>query len=181
MTNLITLTENETRAIYVLINACLDGMGGKHIDDLNDDPYTWVGHDNLVDAGWSQGSAKGTFGSLVAKGLIDEADKNEFAINHDAPEVRAAWLECEGADETPAPVADVTDEETVFVNALELAAEQEELARSMGNPFPGIICSTIRAHAAGWTGTRKDFIAAGQAVGFNKHTLSTQWQRARGK
>lgn len=80
------------------------------------------------------------------------------------------------ANET-APVSPT--KETKFVKALELAASQEELARNMGNPFPGIICSTIRAHAAGWDGSRKDFIEAGASVGFNRHTLATQWQKGR--
>ena len=73
MTN---LTENQKAAMTALIKVCLNNMGGSDLNDLQGDPYTWVDASDLVAAGWDQKQAEGTFGSLVAAGLIYEDEVN---------------------------------------------------------------------------------------------------------
>ena len=80
------LTENQTAAMTALIKSCLENMGGADLAELQCDPYTWVDASDLVDAGWGQKEAEGTFGSLVAEGLIymDEG----FALTQNWDELR---------------------------------------------------------------------------------------------
>lgn len=40
-------------------------------------------------------------------------------------------------------------------------------------------CRTLRAVAAGWKGTRKEFTEAADKYGINKATAGTQWQHGR--
>lgn len=77
------LTENEFHAAMVLVlNDCLNGMGGERPLDLDNDPYTWVYADTLVKFGWSKESAAGTFASLDAKGVIyAEGDESTLSTN----------------------------------------------------------------------------------------------------
>lgn len=91
----------------------------------------------------------------------------------------AAFPEPEAVDEPIAPVDEVDAEVAAFVAALIKAGADEAVAKSMGNPFPGIICATLRSFAATWTGSRKTFIVTASLAGFNKYTAATQWQTGR--
>lgn len=88
MTN-TTFTDNEIRALGIIFNECLAGMGGNTWADLESDPYTWAYPETLVANGWTKREAGGTFASLIEKRAIDQMDKNEWALNL-TPEVRAA-------------------------------------------------------------------------------------------
>lgn len=77
------LTANELAAARVLVQECLNGMGGKRPSDLDNDPYTWCYADTLIAAGWSKEAAAGTYGSLAEKGFID-LDKDGDAVTTDA-------------------------------------------------------------------------------------------------
>lgn len=77
------LTANETRAALILVKSCLKGMGGSRPLDLDNDPYTWVDPQDLIDAGYSRHEAAGTWGALVDKGVIYEYDRNEYAMADD--------------------------------------------------------------------------------------------------
>ena len=77
MTN---LTKNEAAAMTTLIKHCIWNINGENLADLRADPCTWVDVSDLVSKGWSQKSAEGTFGSLVAKGLIYEDEMNRGQI-----------------------------------------------------------------------------------------------------
>lgn len=83
----MTLTENQTKAMNVMIAECLRNMGGKVVQDLADDPFTWVGVEDLTAAGWSQKQAEGTFGSLIAAGLIFEHDVDQYCLTSDWDEL----------------------------------------------------------------------------------------------
>ena len=83
----MTITENQTAAMTALIKSCLRNMGGKNLASLQCDPFTWVHADDLIAAGWERKQAEGTFGSLVAAGLVFEADWNEFALTDDWDEL----------------------------------------------------------------------------------------------
>ena len=74
------LTANETRAALVLVKSCLRGMGGSRPLDLDDDPYTWVDPQDLINAGYSRHEAAGTWGALIDKGMIYEYDRDEYAM-----------------------------------------------------------------------------------------------------
>ena len=63
-------------------------MGGKNIDDLEMDPHTWVDHNDLMNAGWSLKTAQGTFGSLVAEGLVYHYEDDLFSLTDDWAELR---------------------------------------------------------------------------------------------
>ena len=74
------LTGNQEAAMTTLIKSCIWNMGGETLADLKEDPCTWVDVEDLVKSGWSQKSAEGTFGSLVAQGLIYEDEINRGQI-----------------------------------------------------------------------------------------------------
>ena len=82
----MTLTENQAAAMTALIKTCLRNMGGENLAELQCDPHTWVDASDLVDAGWGQKEAEGTFGSLVAEGLIYMNDG--FALTQNWDELR---------------------------------------------------------------------------------------------
>jgi hypothetical protein len=75
-------TSNQNAAITALIKTCLDNMGGTTLECLKGDPYVWVDASDLVDAGWSQKVAEGTFGSLVASGIVYR-ESDMFALTED--------------------------------------------------------------------------------------------------
>ena len=83
----MTLTQNQKKAMNVLIAECLRNMGGKVVQDLLDDPWTYVGVEDLTAAGWEQKAAEGTFGSLIAAGLILENDIDEYCLTEDWDEL----------------------------------------------------------------------------------------------
>ena len=159
------------------------------------DAKTIAGETGLVLA-----SVVGVMGSLVQKGLIQTDDEGTDAtclteagvdvcfalppIDFANEDVAADWDAAgEATDALNSQVAKVTttDEElrAAFTAALIKAGANEEIAKGMGNPFPGIICATLRAFAGPWTGTRASFIKTAQLAGFNRFTAQTQWQRAR--
>ena len=78
-----SLTDNQTLAMTALIKSCLGNMGGLTLADLEDDPFTWVDASDLVEAGWGQKEAEGTFGSLVAADLIFLYDHNLYSLAAD--------------------------------------------------------------------------------------------------
>ena len=77
------LTKNQAAAVTALIKKCLREIGSEKIDDLINDPFTWVETSDLVDAGWSQKQAEGTFGSLIAEGIVCMEDNYYLAHNWD--------------------------------------------------------------------------------------------------
>lgn len=79
----MTLTDNQKKAMNVMIAGCLRCMGGKIVADFVDDPWTYVGVEDLTAAGWSKKEAEGTFGSLIAAGLIFENDVDEYCLTED--------------------------------------------------------------------------------------------------
>lgn len=92
-------TDNEKAAITALFKSCLSNMGGSSLEDLDGDPFTWVDASDLVDAGWGQKQAEGTFGSLVEKQALFENDKDAYCIDHENEELRAIFE----ASTTPPP------------------------------------------------------------------------------
>ena len=82
----MTLTENQTAAMTALIKSCLENMGGADLAELQCDPFVWVDASDLVEAGWGQKEAEGTFGSLVVEGLIYMDDG--FALTQNWDELR---------------------------------------------------------------------------------------------
>jgi len=79
----MNLTDNQTRAMTALITSCLGNMGGEALADLQDDAFVWVEAGDLVEAGWGQKEAEGTFGSLVAADLVYDDGDNMFALTED--------------------------------------------------------------------------------------------------
>jgi len=80
MTN---FTQNQKAAITVLISSCLNNMGGETLADLQADPFTWADEKDLIEAGWDRKQAEGTFGSLVAAGVVFEYEPGEFSLTGD--------------------------------------------------------------------------------------------------
>ena len=80
MTKTFDLTANETRAALILVDTCLEGMGGSRPSDLDDDPYTWVAPADLIENGYSKAEAAGTWGALLEKKMIEEVDTNEWCV-----------------------------------------------------------------------------------------------------
>ena len=87
------LTKNEEAALKAFYTSCLSNMGGTCLDDLRNDPFTWIAASDLIDAGWSKEEAAGTMSSLEKKGYI---------FNDDSPNVdplAATWILDEDKDE----------------------------------------------------------------------------------
>lgn len=211
----LDLTPNEQAAALVLLQECLAGMGGSHPDDLKDDPYIWCSAETLQQHGWGRAEAAGTYGALIAKGIVTQhkgepcdaldgwekvatlwdrwVEAGQIAANiRDAVIVKEAPVDladafeevaaAQGADPILEQIADGHDvQESDFIAALLKAGADEEAAKALGVPFPGIICSTLRSFAVKWGGTRQSFIKTAQLAGFNRFTAQTQWQRGRGK
>ena len=76
MTKTFDLTPNELAAALVIVRDCLDAMGGSRPADLENDELTWTSAKVLMNAGWSAAEANGTFGALMAKGMIDDMGVN---------------------------------------------------------------------------------------------------------
>ena len=70
MSNSTQLTANQTAAMITLVKASMKNTGAKCISDMIDEPFLVTEARDLVEAGWSQKQAEGTFGSLVASGHI---------------------------------------------------------------------------------------------------------------
>ena len=83
----MTLTTNQAAAMHWLIKSCCANMGGKNLADLQCDPHTWVDASDLVNAGWGQKEAEGTFGSLVAANLVWDADDGLYALTNNWDEL----------------------------------------------------------------------------------------------
>lgn len=58
------------------------------LEELENDPYTWVSVEDLVDAGWGQREAEGAFGSLVEAEMIFGNDPRSFALDEAWDELR---------------------------------------------------------------------------------------------
>ena len=78
------LTTNEEQAALVLVQSCLDGMGGQRPIDLDDDPFTWVWPDVLLDNGWTRHEAACTWNALLDKGVIYQHDEKDYVLSDDA-------------------------------------------------------------------------------------------------
>lgn len=83
----MTLTTNQAAAMHWLIKSCCANMGGKNLADLQDDPFVWVDAGDLIEAGWGQKEAEGTFGSLVAVDLVYDNGDDMFALTDDWDEL----------------------------------------------------------------------------------------------
>ena len=70
-----------------LIKSCLSNMGGETLADLQTDPFVWVEASDLVDAGWGQKEAEGTFGSLVSAGIVYHYEDDLFALTENWAEL----------------------------------------------------------------------------------------------
>lgn len=180
------LTVNEKAAALVLLQECLNGMGGKEPADLEYDEYTWCSADTLVANGWTNAEAAGTYGALVKKGIVAQ-HSGEDDVLAGWREIATLWPEWVEAGKVAEAIRgeisaqeEAVDQEAAFVAALLKAGADEQAAKDMGQPFPGIICSTLRHFAASWKGSRATFIKTAQLAGFNRFTAQTQWQRARG-
>lgn len=77
------LTENQNKAMSALIKVCLETVGGKVVADFEGDYWNIVDASDLVTSGWSQKEAEGTFGSLVAAGLIhyEVWEENQYTLS----------------------------------------------------------------------------------------------------
>ena len=64
------LTPNQLAALKVLLKDCLSNIGGSTPSDLRHDLCTFTSCDVLVDNGWEENAAKGTFGSLCVKDVV---------------------------------------------------------------------------------------------------------------
>jgi hypothetical protein len=80
------LTASEYLAARMLVQSCLDGMGGSHPRDLEHDEYTWTDVSDLYDNpyGWTKSQCQGFFGSLTAKGFVQEYDTDEYIVGTEA-------------------------------------------------------------------------------------------------
>lgn len=79
----MTLTANQTAAMTALIKSCLNNMGGSTLANLQSDPFTWVDASDLTDAGWDRKEAEGTFGSLVAAGMVWHYEDNLYSLTNE--------------------------------------------------------------------------------------------------
>jgi len=90
----MTFTDNEKKAVVALINSCM-ATSGEPIEHLG---WTWCDVNDLVDAGWDQKSAEGTFGSLIAKRMIDVdemAFRDACPFSIDAEKAAPIWKEAQ--------------------------------------------------------------------------------------
>jgi hypothetical protein len=180
-----TLTINEQAAALTLLAECLNGMCGKVPEDLEADEYTWCDADMLIQNGWSKEAAAGTYGALIAKGVVTQMKGEPCDVLDGWREVATLWGLWVAAGEAREGLYKLMntgkDAGEELIKDLEKAAAAEAEQIAIGIPFPGLICATLRQHAAPWQGSRKSFIELVAKAGYNRATAATQWQRARGK
>ena len=71
---MIELTTKEREALRALVNECLENMGGQTIEDLEEDPFTWVTVQDLTGrTTFTTAQARGLFASLQVKGLLQDS------------------------------------------------------------------------------------------------------------
>lgn len=76
------LTANELKVARILVQSCLDGMGGSRPSDLEHDEYTWVYAEDLhKDHGYSKYEAAGYWSSLLDKGFIADMGDGDFVVD----------------------------------------------------------------------------------------------------
>lgn len=112
--------------------------------------------------------------------FMDDAPVTETPVDMGAAmtaDEDAAVAQAQHEDGQAALISEM--EEELALTAFLKAGADEAQAKAMGIPMPGIICSTLRQFAGGWTGTRKTFIKTAELAGFNTKTAATQWQRER--
>ena len=78
------LTEKELKAAKILVQSCLDNMGGERPADLEQDEFTWVDLTDLTNSGLSRFEAAGLMSSLNEKGFIEEYNKKEWVVATEA-------------------------------------------------------------------------------------------------
>jgi len=84
MANILdTLTEGELKVARILVQECLNGMGGKRPSDLEHDTYTWAWADTLIENGYSRHEAAGYWSSLEKKGVISHWEGKDYVVNDD--------------------------------------------------------------------------------------------------
>lgn len=90
-----TLTPNEQAAALVLLQECLNGMGGEVPADLEGDEYTWCEASTLDKNGWTPKEAAGTFASLMVKGIISDYDEGAWVLQgwRDVATLWPLWVE----------------------------------------------------------------------------------------
>lgn len=167
-------------------------------DTKSDLGVSWTDAASIAKAtGLPAATVAGVVGSLVKKGFVYSdhepgkpdalcLTKEGVDVVFDLPDVdfssetvAADWNAAgEATEALNAQIVEV-DQESAFVAALLKAGTDEQVAKDMGNPFPGIICATLRDFASKWEGNRGTFIKTAQLAGFNKFTAATQWQRQR--
>ena len=90
MTKTFELTPKELSAARILVQSCLDNMGGKRPADLEQDEYTWVDLNDLMESGLNRHEAAGVFGALVEKGFVN-GKINASGKPTDAHVTTAGW------------------------------------------------------------------------------------------
>lgn len=90
---MFNLTENEMRAAKVLVQECLDGMGGTRPSDLANDEFTWCEAATLIEAGWSKKAAAGTYGSLIEKGFVSSQKDGDYVTTDGWRWLDTVWEE----------------------------------------------------------------------------------------
>lgn len=82
MTNILsTLTDGELKVARILVQECLNGMGGERPADLDGDRYTWCWADTLIKKGYSRHEAAGFWSSLENKGIIYHYERKDYVLN----------------------------------------------------------------------------------------------------
>ena len=82
MTNILdNLTDGELKVARILVQECLNGMGGKRPADLDGDRFTWAWADTLIENGYSRHEAAGYWSSLEKKGVISHWEGKDYVVN----------------------------------------------------------------------------------------------------
>ncbi|UPT53354.1 hypothetical protein [Synechococcus phage Ssp-JY38] len=175
------LTDNEFHAAMILVNECLNGMGGQRPSDLEHDEYTWVDIDVLVAHGWSKEEAAGTFSALDAKGVVYEADTDQMAMST----LAWKWLDTKWdanielaskSKAAPAPKAD---------KPAKPAKATEPTQNGIKRPRAGGLCAQAwdLFDKMGPATTTKQAVAKGEELGLNANNIRIEicrWRKFNG-
>ncbi len=87
-TNPFNLTDAEFTVARILVQECLDGMGGQRPADLEHDEYTWADPKDLVTSyGYTRHQAAGFFSSLQEKGFVSSDEEPDVF-----GKIRKSWV-----------------------------------------------------------------------------------------
>jgi hypothetical protein len=93
MINDYVLTQNEMKALVLLVKNALLGCGGEDRgpEFFREDAFTWCDSGDLIGSGWTRHEGAGTYSALSQKGLIVIDSDGDYIDNRAWEDLIPIW------------------------------------------------------------------------------------------